>query len=392
MKPLRIAHIADTHLGYRAIPKSDPATGRNQRALDVERAYRAAVDDILTRNVDLVIHSGDVFHHSRPTWAAMRCFIRQTRRLEEAGLPVVVIAGNHDTARLRTAGSVFSVVDLALPRTHFAVGYQTESFPFDDLGLVVTAVPHGALTNPDPPMVFPAPEARNILAVHGAIANSDLIPAYREAGETFIGDALLDATFDYIALGHIHQHARATPNGWYSGAIERFAWDDAEITPGYALVTLNGGGEPPEVTHVPLPVRPFYRIDRLDGAGLTARDIVDAVLARLRVDATTDAMVRVQLLNTPRPIRREAESLLRRETAGLVWWIETTSPKDIAAGFERRTGGGPATDIVSLFDEFVQAGEYDDAFANVFRDRGRQALEDALREAETTGGPEDASA
>ena len=46
--------------------------GRNQRAVDIERAYAAAIDDILTRDVDLVIHAGDVFHHTRPSWQAMR--------------------------------------------------------------------------------------------------------------------------------------------------------------------------------------------------------------------------------------------------------------------------------------------------------------------------------
>ena len=108
-RPIRIAHLADTHLGYRAFYRADPITGRNQRAIDIERAFEAAIDDILTRDVDLVIHAGDVFHHTRPSWQAMRCFVLETRRLEAAGMPAVVIAGNHDTPRLRTTGSVFAV-------------------------------------------------------------------------------------------------------------------------------------------------------------------------------------------------------------------------------------------------------------------------------------------
>src|SRR5688572_31259885 len=111
-RPIRIAHLADTHLGYRALYRADPNTGRNQRAVDVEHAYARAIADILTRDIDLVIHAGDVFHHTRPSWQAMRAFLIETRRLDRAGLPAVVIAGNHDTPRLRTSGSAFSVLSL----------------------------------------------------------------------------------------------------------------------------------------------------------------------------------------------------------------------------------------------------------------------------------------
>jgi DNA repair exonuclease SbcCD nuclease subunit len=387
----KIAHISDTHLGYRALPKNDPETGRNQRALDVERAYRAAIDDILKRNVDLVIHSGDVFHQSRPSWAAMRWFVRQTRRLEEAGLPTVIVAGNHDTPRLRSAGTMFSVLELALPRTKFAVGYETETFRFPDLDLVVTAVPHGCLTNPLPPFVYPEAEHRNILAIHGAIANAELVKEYREAGEVFIPDTLLDKQFDYIALGHIHQHARPLSNGWYAGSTERFAWDDAGITPGYALVTLEGD-EPPAVEHIALPTRPFVVLEPLDGDALTAREIVDRIATELRDKVATESMVRVQLLNTPRSIKRETESILRRETAGLVWWIELTSPRDLLAGFSRQNQEGPSTDLLSLFDAFVKEQAFDDRFAAAFLARGKTAIEDALKEAELSSGPEDAVA
>ena len=59
----------------------------------MERAFERAIDAILAQKPDLVLHAGDVFHHTRPTWHAMRIFLRQMRRLEQAGIPVVIIAG-----------------------------------------------------------------------------------------------------------------------------------------------------------------------------------------------------------------------------------------------------------------------------------------------------------
>ena len=168
-RSLRIAHLADTHLGYSAYGKSDPATGRNQRAVDVENAFERAISDILERDVDLVLHAGDVFHHTRPSWSTLTHFVRQMRRLEQAGLPAVVIAGNHDTPRLRTTGSVYGLLAMALPGVRFMTGYDTEAETFEDHGVVVHGVPHGALTNPDPPMILPVPGMRNVAIAHGVV-------------------------------------------------------------------------------------------------------------------------------------------------------------------------------------------------------------------------------
>jgi len=51
-------------------------------------------------------------------------------------------------------------------------------------------------------------------------------------------------------------------------------------------------------------------------------------------------------------------------------------------------------DVCTLFDRFVteREKEYDPAFAEAFRQRGRRVLEDALREAELNTAAEDAVA
>ncbi len=128
---IRVAHLADTHLGYRAMSKLDPETERNQRSVDFECAFEATIDAILEEKPDLVLHAGDVFHHTRPTWHAMRVFIRQMRRIERAGIPAVVIAGNHDTPRMRTSGTAFSVLELALPEIEFVTDYDVARKRFE---------------------------------------------------------------------------------------------------------------------------------------------------------------------------------------------------------------------------------------------------------------------
>src|SRR5437763_10373720 len=148
-RPIRIAHLADSHLGYSALTRLCAESGRNQRTVDVEHAFEAAIDQIIAAgDIDLVLHAGDVFHHSRPPMQTLIFFVKQLRRLEAAGIPTIVIGGNHDTPRLRNAGSVLDLCAVACRNVYFATGYDWERFSLDirDRRVTVTAVPHGAFT------------------------------------------------------------------------------------------------------------------------------------------------------------------------------------------------------------------------------------------------------
>ena len=392
MKPngsLRIAHISDTHLGYRALYKVDPVSGRNQRSIDIERAYERAIDDILERDVDLVIHAGDVFHHTRPAWSAIRSFVSQTRRITDRGIPMLVIAGNHDTPRLRTSGSVFSVMEIALPGVAFVTGYTQETISYDQLGLMVAAVPHGKLADPLPPMVIPVPGVRNILLTHGLVGDLRLSKHTGEPGEEVVPDYLLQNDFDYIALGDFHLHCKVRNNAWYAGSTERMGWGDHDADPGYALVEFSDADARPEVTHVPIESRPMTRLAPLDCAEKSAREIADIVLQRIERDAPPEGMARIEFRDAIRPIRREAEAILRREAADLVWSLEIRSPNDILAPFDDARPELGVTDIFSLFDEFTAGRQYTTEFETEFRSKGRRALEAAAQKLELISAVED---
>ncbi len=383
-RALRIAHVSDTHLGYRTGGRIDPASGRNQRALDIERAYAAAVDSILEQGVDLVIHGGDVFHHTRPSWSSLRWFVMQTRRLQEAGLPTVVIAGNHDTPRLRISGSAFSLLELALPGVHFATGYEMAEFPFpglgSDRGTMVTAVPHGALTNPNPPIADPHPDYRNVLVTHGFVPG--VVKRQGEPGEEELSSLLLDAAFEYIALGHYHVHGFASAIAAYSGSTERTGWGDYEATPGYLIVTLAGEGSPPELDHIPLPARPMVRLTPISGGERPAREIADLVLAAAVAHGDPEAMLRVQLNDTPRPVRREVEAIVRRESLALAWSLEIRPPKEeVFYSMDDRSGEAELPSLRAMFDEFVTERvetSREASFVAAVRERGGRALDEAI--------------
>ncbi len=379
---IRLAHLADTHLGYRG-PGGVDAFGRNQRLVDVERAFEAALAAIIDERPDLVLHAGDLFHHTRPTWDTVGHVVRQLRRLEAAGIACLVIAGNHDTPRLRTSSSVFSLLREIVPGVRFVTGYEKEEVRYDDLGLVVHAIPHGALTDHDEPTPAYRREQRNVIVTHGLAPRVQLRGPH-EPGEERLPENLLDPDFDYIALGHFHEWGDQGRNAWYSGSTERFGWGDLPAEPGWNLVTLGPPGAASVVEHRPVPARPMARIRDLAVGERTAQEIVDEVLAQLEALGDPAAMVRVEVVGAARPVRREAAALLAQQVGGRVWHVDLVAPGDPVIG--RYDGDHEAvTDVRVMFGQFVddrvRERVYGDDFAARFRERGMRALDEAMEAA-----------
>ncbi|CAN5711802.1 hypothetical protein BH23CHL5_BH23CHL5_20830 [soil metagenome] len=384
MSDLRIAHISDTHLGYRALSRTDERTGRNQRSIDIEVAFERAIDDLLSRDIDLVIHSGDLFHHSRPAYQAIGTAIRQFRRLEQAGIPAVVIGGNHDTPRLRTSGSVFSILDMALPDIRFVGGYDVERLRLDTLDIELVLVPHGALTNPEGVVAVPPSVARGLLVSHGFIPNLDIPRQMHEPGEEEVGGALLSEIYRYIALGHYHRHVSVLDGrGAYAGSTERIGWGDALNEPGYLIVEVRNGDDHGVFEHVRVPARAMHSHDvperiTMDDDGVR---IAENVVGWLRSLDDSAAMARVILTGVSRGTKRHAESLIRDEARDLVWSVQVVSRSDLLAGLNERRSDLPSINIVEQFSSFVQSetdsGRYDLPFTMAFVAEGSRALEEA---------------
>jgi len=379
VKPIRIAHISDTHLGYRALGKTDPLTGRNQRSMDVENAFADAITDILAREVDLVVHSGDLFNQTRPPYAAIGSAMRQFRRLEAAGIPTVVIGGNHDTPRLRASGSVFSLLSLVAPETHFVGGYESKPIHFPELDLTVTAIPHGRLTEPVPPGAFPNPDTRNLLITHGFVPGMEPL-THREPGEEEVDESLLPPDFDYIALGHYHVRSQPRPNAWYAGSTERFGFGDSPVEPGYLIVELGERGNGPTVETISTHARPMLRW-RLDETLTNEKDAVQiaaCILEWLQEENQPEAMAMAVVFGVPRAVRRQVEQILREEAGDLVWSIQVRGASDILAGMGRDRVDLPSIDLEALFAKFVEAelanGNHDAAFSARFNEIGLTEL------------------
>src|SRR5918912_1429194 len=95
-RPIRIAHLADTHIGMENYGRVNPQTGLNQRLHDFLNSLDQALDGALAAKVDVVVFAGDVYKTRDPTPTHQREFARRIHRLAQAGIKVMIVAGNHD--------------------------------------------------------------------------------------------------------------------------------------------------------------------------------------------------------------------------------------------------------------------------------------------------------
>ncbi len=374
---MKIAHFADTHLGYRSGAQLDSESKRNRRSVDIERAFVATIDSILDHRPDLILHAGDVFHQVKPPWGAIRLFIEQMRRLDD--IPTVVIAGNHETSRLASTDSVFSVLQSALPKVNFV--YQKPDMIFTEHA-VVHAVPHGTTCDP---IILDG--TINILLSHG-MARGVIGRAAPEIGEEEIPDAVIDAGFDYIALGHYHVFHHTATSAWYSGSTERIGFGDEDVTPGFALGCLDLDRNP-VVTHVATACRPMVTLASVDGEGIDP-DRLASVALDLIAEQDQDALIRVDLQNVDRFTWRRVKELVDRGTKATVFFKEYVRPGRVGVADPSTSTPSGKIDIPSLFREFVaqRAHSYPPGFrADEFLSRGLEALAVATEKAEQEDGP-----
>ena len=313
---MKIAHIADPHLGVRQYHRQTSG-GINQREADIALAFRLAIDGVIEARPAAVLLAGDLFHSVRPTNAAIIFAFRQFQRLREAlpDAPIVIIAGNHDTPRSAETGSILRLFD------DLGIDVATEEprrLSYPALGLSVLAVPHAALVAERPELRPEGDEPFQVLMLHGEVEG--VFPFDRTSVE--YGGALLSPReltsggWSYVALGHYHVQHEVAPRIWYSGALEYVSpniWgelaDEAEhglTGKGWLLADLAAG----TVERRPVAgARRVLDLEPIAGEGRTAADLDALIEERLAEvpGGIADQIVRLRVLDVPRHVARELD-------------------------------------------------------------------------------------
>ncbi|MEA3408006.1 MAG: exonuclease SbcCD subunit D [Chloroflexota bacterium] len=246
----RFLHAADIHLGYQQY-------NSKERYNDFARAFEQMADDAIAHEVDFVLVAGDLFHKRTIDPRTLLQATRILGRLQNKGIRVFAIEGNHDRC---PENEGFSWLDyltevglLSLLSAHYE-GEDLICSPWSserggcyiDLGEVrVMGIKYcGAriprvvrdlskalenLPGPRPPFT--------ILMLHTGLEG--ILPTY---GGTLTHAQLqiLRPYVDYLALGHIHKPFKRdnwiyNPGSLESNSVTESEWEDR----GYFIIDVN---------------------------------------------------------------------------------------------------------------------------------------------------------
>jgi len=350
---MRIAHLADLHLGFRQYQRLTPA-GINQRETDVARAFDAVVDKLIALEPDAIVIGGDIFHSARPSNTAILHAYNRFHRLATSlpRTPVVMVGGNHDMPRTEEAGCILNLFRAV--GVHVAA-IRAEYVHLPGLELSVLAVPDAPGARP---ALLPDPRARhNVLLLHGEVEG--MLGAHATQGDRAVQEIprseLGAGAFDYVALGHYHVHRQIEPNAYYSGSIDYTSTNPwGEIVEqrelgvpgkGFVIHDLATG------THEfhPLKGRRFVSLPAIDARGMSETELDRAIAERVAScdGGIDDSVVRLIVRDVPPHVVRRLDYRSVREfkRRALHFHLDTRRPEIL-----RAAGGGSPGRRPSLVD------------------------------------------
>jgi exonuclease SbcD len=313
-RPLRVLHFADAHIDMANYGRHDPETGLPLRVVDFLKSLDRIINAAIDEKVDLVLFAGDAYKDRSPAPTYQREWGRRIMRLSQAGIPTLLLVGNHDLSpALNRAHALDPFATLQVPYVHVLdrpafLGPQD----LDDVPAQVIAIPwiarsglmaHLGMSAVDLKDIFAQMEERLTDIVQEWLANADpalpiillahgTVQGAKLGGERTImlgGDLVLPGSLvknprlDYVALGHIHKAQDLNPDAHppviYPGSIERVDFGEAKEDKFYVIAEIAPGQSSYE-WHKLDQIRPFVdRLVRLEGPEGVNQQLLEALPA-----------------------------------------------------------------------------------------------------------------
>jgi exonuclease SbcD len=254
---MKILHTADWHLGR--------SLDGQPLLEDQAHLLTQLVDLAVAEAVDVVVVAGDVYDRAVPPADAVALLDEVLTRLAgEARIPVLVVAGNHDSptrlgfgGRLLAPGGVVlrgrldDLAPVVLDDAHGPVAFYP--VPYVE-PVFARALPGGAAVTDHQEAVShvvgalraaAVPGRRAVLIGHAFVAGGRESESERPLAVGGSGAVRPDtfAGFDLVLLGHLHRPQTAgSPRLTYAGSLLKYSFAEADHAKSVTLVELDGAG------------------------------------------------------------------------------------------------------------------------------------------------------
>ncbi|MBK1781470.1 exonuclease SbcCD subunit D [Advenella sp. WQ 585] len=280
---MKFIHTSDWHLGRQFASRL--LIEDQEYVLDQMIAY------LEQYQVQALLVSGDVYDRSVPPVSAVALLDKTLNRIAQLNIPVIMIPGNHDSARRLgfaaqqlSASGVHIIADFEQMLKPVIINANDEQIafygmPFNDPELVrnyfqepVNSYEAAHCLLAEKIKQVMNPESVNVLLAHcfleGAV-NSESERPLSIGGSDVVPHTVFDG-FDYVALGHLHApQYKGAEHIRYSGSILKYSFSEQFHNKGVTLVGLDANGQ---ANIQNLPLKPLHDVRTLEG---TLADIVE---------------------------------------------------------------------------------------------------------------------
>ena len=251
---MKVLHVSDLHIGKRV---------NGMSMLDDQRYILRQILDIAEKcQVSVLLIAGDVYDKASPSAEAVTVFDAFLTDAVAAGLRVLAIPGNHDSAeRIAYAQGLLEKQGVCLPPVYAGAVERVELedehgpvefwlLPFLKPGDVRRFFPDGEIGDDYSAALRAVLGActidqgkRNVVLSHQLVTAYGTAPD-RADDEIKLGgmdnvDVSVYDAFDYVALGHVHRPQRVGRDTVrYSGSPLKYSFSEARYGKSVALVEL----------------------------------------------------------------------------------------------------------------------------------------------------------
>ena len=251
---MKVLHVSDLHIGKRV---------NGMSMLDDQRYILRQILDIAEKHqVSVLLIAGDIYDKASPSAEAVTVFDAFLTDAVAAGLRVLAIPGNHDSAeRIAYAQGLLEKQGVCLPPVYAGEVERVELedehgpvefwllpflkpgdvrrfFPDEEIGDDYSAALRAVLSACDIDQ-----GKRNVVLSHQLVTAYGTAPD-RADDEIKLGgmdnvDVSVYNAFDYVALGHVHRSQRVGRDTVrYSGSPLKYSFSEARYGKSVALVEL----------------------------------------------------------------------------------------------------------------------------------------------------------
>lgn len=326
-------HAADLHLDtpFQGVSATAPRVGEMLAEATYD-AWRRIVDLAIERKVDFVIVAGDVYNAGNPTLHGQFFMREQAGRLDDAGIGLYLVSGNHDPLDGSTAGLAMG------ENAHVFPGGRTERIEAVSEDGFVCGIYGRSYERRDEPDDFTPGYRREkgdtvaIGVLHANVGGNTEYASYAPCSL----EGLRSAGMDYWALGHIHKHEvlSKTPYAVQAGSPQGLNPKDTGVH-GCCVVTVETGGSVTGFEVADLAPVAWAQRD-VDVAGTETIEEIEGLLGRvieeIRDDTKRPTVARItlqgrsevhRLLTRPEYLTHLTEKLRSDEESRSSWvWID----------------------------------------------------------------------